>query len=126
MKELGQITEKTRFMVINNIETLDDLLSFKEQTSIKLEELIGKRANLWWKYKRGKTKDYKVKIYNEIEELQPQIKEVYNNRKYCDGIYNRSMEIKNNIDNFDKDINLTKEKDNIRVFKTFLYYLLFI
>jgi len=36
------------------------------------------------------------------------------------------MEIKNNIDNFDKDINLTKEKDNIRVFKTFLYYLLFI
>jgi len=46
MKELGQITEKTRFMVINNIETLDDLLSFKEQTSIKLEELIGKRANL--------------------------------------------------------------------------------
>lgn len=115
IKKLDQITEGTRFTVNNKIETLEELLSFKEKSSIKLEELISKRANLWRKYKSVKLEDAKVKIYNEIEGLQSQIKELYNNRKYCDSIYNRSIEIKNNIDNFDKDINLTKEKDNIRI-----------
>ena len=56
--------------------------------------------------------DDKVKIYDEIEELQSQIKELYNNRRYCDGIYKRSINIQNNIDNFDKD--MQKEKDNVR------------
>ena len=100
-------------MVNNKIETLEDLLSFKEQNSIKLAELVSKRANLWRRYKRAKTEYDKVKIYNEIEELQPQIKDLYNNRKYCDGIYKRSIQMQNNIDNFDKDI--YHEKENIRI-----------
>ena len=57
IKKLDQISEETRFMVNNKIETLEDLLSFKEQNSIKLEELVSKRANLWRKYKRAKTED---------------------------------------------------------------------
>lgn len=98
-------------MVNNKIETLEELLSFKEHNSIKLQELFSKRANLWKKYKRAKAEDDKVKIYKEIEELQPQIKELYNNRGYCGGIYKRSTEIQNNIDNFDKDINIQKGKE---------------
>lgn len=86
INKLDQINEETRFMVNNKLETLEDLLSFKEQNSIKLQELVSKRANLWKKYKRTKTEDDKVKIYNEIEELQPKIKELYNNRRYCDSI----------------------------------------
>ena len=115
IRKLDQISEETRFMVNNKIETLEDLLSFKEQNSIKLAELVSNRANLWRKYKRSKTEDDKVKIYNEIEELQPQIKELYNNRRYCDIIYKRSIEIPNNLDNFNRDINIIKEKDNIRI-----------
>ena len=109
IRKLDQISEETRFMVNNKIETLEDLLSFKEQNSIKLAELVSNRANLWRKYKRSKTEDDKVKIYNEIEELQPQIKELYNNRRYCDRIYKRSIEIPNNLDNFNRDINIIKE-----------------
>ena len=111
IKKLDKITEETRFMVNNKIETLEDLLSFKEQNSIKLEELVSKRANLWRKYKRAKTEEDKLKIYEEIEELQPQIKELYNNRRYCDGIYKRYIQIQNNIDNFDRDINIPKVKE---------------
>lgn len=114
IKKLDQISEETRFMVNNKIETLEDLLSFKEQNSIKLQELVSNRANLWKKYKRAKTGDDKIKIYNEIAELQPQIKELYNNRRYCDGIYKRSVNIQNNIDNFDKDINIMKDNDIIK------------
>ena len=102
-------------MVNNKIETLEDLLYFKEQNSIKLSELVSKRSNLWKKYKRAKAKDDKVKIYNEIKGIQPQIKALYDNRRYCDGIYKRSIQIQNNIDNFDRDINIIKEKDNIRI-----------
>ena len=100
-------------MVNNKIETLEDLLSFKEQNSIKLQELVSKRANLLKKYKRAKTEGDKVKIYNETLKLQPQIKKLYGNRRYCDGIYKRSIDIQNNIDNFDKDIYC--EKENIRI-----------
>ena len=115
IKKLDQISEETRFMVSNKIETLEDLKSFRKENSIKLAELVSKRENLWKKYKRVKTEDDKVKIYKEIEELQLQIKELYNNRRYCDGIYKRSVDIQNNIDNFDRDINSPIEKDNIRI-----------
>lgn len=111
IKKLDQISEETRFIVNNKIETLEELLSFKEQNSIKLQEFVSKRANLWRKYKRAKSEDDKVKIYGEIELLQPQIKDLYNNRRYCDGIYKRSIQIQNNIDNFDRDINIPKVKE---------------
>ena len=115
IKKLDQISEETEFMVNNKIETLEDLLSFKVKNSIKLQELVSKRANLWKKYKRAKTEDGKVKVYDEIEELQPQIKELYDNRRYCDGIYKRSIQIQNNIDNFDRDIGTIRENDIIKV-----------
>ena len=115
IKKLDQISEETRFMVSNKIETLEDLTSFREQNSINLEQSIGKRANLWRKYKRAKTEDDKIKIYNEIELLYPKIKELYNNRRYCDSISKRSIQIQNNIDNFDKNIVINRDKDNARV-----------
>jgi len=43
VKKLDQISEETRFMVSNKIETLEDLISFKKQNSIKLAELASKR-----------------------------------------------------------------------------------
>ena len=70
--------------------------------------------NLLRKYKRAKNNEDKDKIYNEIEGLQPQIKELYDNRRYCDGIYKRSIQIQNNIDNFDRDINLSSKRDMIK------------
>ena len=115
IKYMNQISEETRFMVSNKIETFEDLNSFREENSIKLEQLISKRTSLWKKYKRAKTEEDKVKIYKEIEELQPIIKELFKNNKYCDGIEKRSVEIQDNIDNFDKDIGISNEKDNIRI-----------
>ena len=63
--------------------------------------------------------EYKVneisnKPFYIIEELQPIIKELYKYNRYCDGIEKRSIDIQNNIDNFDKDIGISNEKDNIR------------
>ena len=115
IKYMNQISEETRFMVSNKIETFEDLNSFREENSIKLEQLISIRTSLWKKYKRAKTEEDKVKIYKETEELQPIIKELFKNNKYCDGIEKRSIDIQNNIDNFDKDIGISNEKDNIRI-----------
>lgn len=115
IKKLDQITEETRFMVSNKIETLDDLKSFRKENSIKLAELVSKRENLWKKYKRAKTEDDKIKIYKEIEEFQPIIKELYKNNRYCDGIEKRSIDIQDNIDSFDKNIGINRDKDNARV-----------
>lgn len=115
IKKLDQISEETRFMVSNKIETFEDLKAFRKENSIKLANLVSKRENLWKKYKRVKIEDEKVKIYNEIEELQPIIKKLYKNNRYCDGIEKRSIDIQDNIENFDKDIGISNEKDNIRI-----------
>lgn len=115
IKYMNQISEETRFMVSNKIETLEDLKSFRKENTIKLEEFICKRTSLWKKYKRVKTEEDKVKIYKEIEELQHIIKELYKYNRYCDGIEKKSMDIQGNIDNFDKDIGISNEKDNIRI-----------
>ena len=115
IKKLDQITEETRFMVSNKIETFEDLKAFRKENSIKLANLVSKRENLWKKYKRVKTEDDKIKIYKEIEQLRPIIKGLYKNNRYCDDIERRSIDIQYNIDNFDNEIYINRDKDNARV-----------
>lgn len=114
IKIMDRISEETRFMVSNNIETLEDLSDFKTSNNNELTTLKSKRENLWKKYHRAKTDEDKQSIYQEIQELQPRIKKLYNNNRYCDDIEKRSTTIQNNINEIDTLAILVKEKDNVR------------
>ena len=56
---------------------------------------------LWKKYHRTKTDENEQLIYQEIQELQPRIKELYKNNRYCNDIKKRSTTIQNNISEID-------------------------
>lgn len=110
--KLEQTSQQVRLMHENNIVTKDDLDNFVKSNNKHLNELKGKRENLWRRYHRAKTEDKKNEILTEINYIQPKIKELNKYNKYCKEITKRAEGIQNNLNNFDKDIQ--KEKDNSR------------
>ena len=110
-KKMNQISEETRFMVKNNIETIDDLKEFSKNNYQEYSLLMSKRENLWKRYHRAKTEEDKSKILSEINSIQPTIKELRKIDNYCKSIKERSESIQNNLNNFDKG-SLNKEKDD--------------
>ena len=71
---------------------------------------MGKRENLWKRYRRAKTKEDKSEILAEINNIQPVIKELRKYDKYCKDIFERSETMQNNLNNFDK--NMQKENES--------------
>lgn len=110
--KLEQTSQQVRFMHEKNIVTKEDLDNFAKDNSDELSELKGKRENLWKRYHSAKTEDKKNEILDEINDIQPKIKELYKYDTYCKEITKRAEGIQNNLNNFDKDIQ--KEKDNSR------------
>ena len=110
--KLERFSEQNRFMEKNNIETSDDLLTFKNSNDQELNELKGKRENLWRKYHRAKTSDNKVKIYDEIDGLSERITELYKYRRFCTEIAERSGIIEDNVNEFHNNLDkgFLKEK----------------
>lgn len=110
IKKLDSFSKQTEFIVDNKIETKEDLETFAKNNYEKYQNLMGKRKNLWKRYHRAK--DKKSEILAEINDIQPQIKELRKLDNYCKEIKKRSESIQNNLNNFDKD--MQKEKDNSR------------
>ena len=112
VKKLDEFSQQIRFMANNKIETKEDLDNFIKTNYEEYKNLMGKRENLWKRYRRAKTEEDKSKILAEINDIQPKIKELRKYDKYCKTIEENSINIQNNINNFDKEIQ--KEKDNSR------------
>ena len=109
IKKMEQYSEEARFMVSNKIETKDDLEILLKNTEEQYYKSTSDRTNLWTRHRRAKTDDVKNEIKSKIDEIQPKIKELRKQIKYCKNIKERSEEMQNNINNFDKD--LAKETD---------------
>ena len=112
IKKLDSFSEQTRFMVANKIETKEDLESFAKNNYEEYRNLMGKKENLWKRYHRAKTENKKSEILAEINGIQPQIKELRKLDNYCKKIRKRSESMRDNLNNFDKD--LQNERDNSR------------
>lgn len=110
--KLNEYSNQIIFMKKNNIETEEDLNNFSKTNYDEYKTLMDKRENLWEQYHRAKLEEVKSEILTEINDIQPQIKELRKYDKYCKNIEECSKNIQNNLNNFDKDIQ--KEKDNSR------------
>lgn len=99
-------------MASKNIETKEELDYFSKTNYEEYRNLMGKRENLWKQYHKAKSEEDKSKIFVEINNIQPKIKELRKYDKYCKSIKEKTETIQNNINSFDKDIQ--KEKNNSR------------
>lgn len=84
-------------MATNKIETKEDLDNFAKTNYEEYKNLMGKRENLWKRYRRAKTEEDKSEILAEINNIQPVIKELRKYDKYCKDIKDRSESMQNNL-----------------------------
>lgn len=109
--KMNEISEQTRLLVSNKIETHEQLLFYKDCVSNDVRELVSKRHNLWIKHKRVKNEIDKQAIRKEIEnitkELIPKRKEV----ETCNSIEKRLDIVKENIKEFEEERGKEKLKD---------------
>lgn len=114
IKKLDTISEETRFMERNKIETIEELLLIKETNDSKLDESVGNREYMWVKYHRAKTESKKIEIYNNISKITEVIKKCRKIKKYCEDIEKRSYSMIENIKEIDKVNIKDNEKDIVR------------
>ena len=103
VSKLEEISKQTRLLVREKIETHEQFLFYKEKVNREVQDLIGKRHNLWIKHKRAKTEEEKILVREEIntitKELEIKRKEVV----LCDDIEKRMNGIEENVKELEEE-----------------------
>lgn len=103
VSKLEEISKQTRLLVREKIETHEQFLFYKEKVNREVQDLIGKRHNLWIKHKRAKTEEEKLLVREEIntitKELEIKRKEVV----LCDDIEKRMKDIEENVKELEEE-----------------------
>ena len=103
-----EISNQTRLLVREKIETNEQFLFYKEQINREIQELISKKHNLWIKHKRVKTEEEKLLIRSQINEITKELKAKRKEVVLCDGIEKRSKDIEESIKELEEK---RKERD---------------
>lgn len=103
VSKLEEISKQTRLLVREKIETHEQFLFYKEKVNREVQDLIGKKHNLWIKHKRAKTEEEKISVREEIntitKELEIKRKEVV----LCDDIEKRMKGIEENVKELEEE-----------------------
>lgn len=112
VKKMEQISEETKLLVSQKIETYQQFLEYKNTIESRYEELIGKKELLWKKVNRSKNDNEKENIKKTIEELNMEIYSLRKEVVLCDGIEERLPIIKSKVKEIDKEDIVKEEKEN--------------
>ena len=107
IKKMDNYSNSAKFLTKYNITTLTEVKKYKSSAINKIVELKGLRENLWKKHKRIKTNEEGQFICSEIQKLSTKIHELNTNIKLCDFIENRTVRIK-------EDINEKSQRNKLR------------
>ena len=97
IKKMESISNEARFLCKNNIQTAQELFSYKASSIKKKNELKSKREYQWRKYKKVKTDEEKQKIKEDINKMTKEINELNKVQEMIETIENRIPKIKENI-----------------------------
>lgn len=107
VQKMNEISEQTRLLVSNKIKTYEQFLFYKDSLNHDICELIGKKHNLWIKYKRTNDKESKQIIRNEIDSITQRLVPIKKNARLCNSIDKRLEIVKENI----KEFEIEREKE---------------
>lgn len=118
IKKMNKISNETRLLCKNNIQTVQELLSYKKSLTIDRQELKSKKEYLWKKNKRAKSESEKQSIYDEIKIIQNELNKLSKEIELIEDIESRIPKIKENIEELDNGKKQRgKEKENIEHIK---------
>lgn len=115
IKKMDKISEETRFLSKNNIQTMQELLSYKKAVILNRKDLKSKRENLLRKNKRIKDEKEKQDNYFKIEILKEDIKKISKEIELIEDIESRIPKIKEKIEELENI--KEKERENIEYIK---------
>lgn len=109
VSRMEELSNEARFLYANNIKTLDDLISYKDETNFKINELLSQRERLWTKRKLSKDGNEMHKVAEEIASLNDKIIKLRKRVELCEDIKTRIPKINDNLDELDTQEELEKE-----------------
>ena len=112
--KLDRITDEVRLLGRENISTDEQLFSYKASVEKQIKSLVADRTHLRNKIRR-KIDDVELsKAKDEIALLNTKLKTLRKEVKLCDGIAERSKEIKSNLEQVRADEQQTQRKEKNR------------
>ena len=109
VSRMEELSNEAKFLYMNNIKTLDNLLNYRDETNYKINELLNQRERLWAKRKLSKDEDDRHKIAENISSLNDKIIKLRKKVEMCEDIKSRVPKIDHNLDELDKQEGLEKE-----------------
>lgn len=114
LMKLDRITDEVRLLGRENISTDEQLFSYKASVEKQIKSLAADRTHLRNKIRR-KIDDVELsKAKDEIALLNTKLKTLRKEVKLCDGIAERSKEIKSNLEQVRADEQQTQRKEKNR------------
>ena len=101
------ISEETKLLVSNKINTYEDFLLYKNIIDKKYSELKDTREKLWRKYKKEKNDVERKRIVGNIDGINKELEPIRKEVELCKDIEFRSKDIKEKIEINEKE----KERD---------------
>ena len=107
VKKMDKYSEQIRFICKYRLETINDIDNLKEQKKEELQKILNTRNRLY--YKRKNLGDVKEKVTNDIINVTSQINNIRKEIKFCDEISTKSLEIREEVKELEKN-NVEKQK----------------
>lgn len=101
--KMDEISKQTRLLVREKIETHEQFLFYKDKVNGEVQDLIGRRHNLWVKHKRVKTNNEKLSIRNEIDIITKQLFIKREEVVLCNEIEKRIKNIEKSVKELEKE-----------------------
>lgn len=99
---MNEISEQTRMLVGNKIETYEQLMFYKNSLVTDVSILTSEKENLWKKIKRVSDEESKKDIMFEIETISSVLDSKKREVRLCDGVIERINVVKENIQEFEE------------------------
>ena len=106
---MEELSNEAKFLYMNNIKTLDNLINYRDETNYKINELLSQRERLWAKRKLSKDENERHKIAENISSLNDKIIKLRKKVEMCEDIRTRVPKIDHNLDELEKQEELEKE-----------------
>lgn len=118
IKKMDKYSKEVRFLCKNNIETMQELLTYKKSVILDRKELKTKRENLWRKNKKVQNDEEKQNNIVQINVLKDKIKKLTEEIDLINDIETRVPKIKERINEIENNKEeKVKEKDKIEYIK---------
>ena len=118
IKKMDKYSKEIRFLCKNNIESLQELSSYKKSVILDKKELKTQRENLWRKNKKVQNDEEKQNNITKINILRDEIKKLTQEINLINDIETTIPKIKEKINEIENNKEeKVKEKDNIEYIK---------